>query len=304
MHHFIVSILFTVVFGGATNSYAATRLHFPADVTCYDDNSLDAVQRDNAALWQNFGFAPVPEDCAGNPQVYSDRDGAVYLNGREIFRDRFDSPKLLKVSPVGPIGILTESGKLYRWSATSGLTLVLGDSIDRVASFVMARNGNMAAMSDRNALLTKDGWVRRVTNVHHIFANRAGDLIAFYNDGELVDATTGVSLYLLRVDEVEAIKLRKTGSVVWLSKDGAVGETTLNGRTREVYSGRVDGAESFQINDRGDVVYRTRGGKIGRNGKWLIERVRQVQAYRLGSDGAVSAVDERGDTHYFPPEQI
>lgn len=266
-----------------------------AEVGCYNDDSLDVISQDELRLpiWGGPARIPNPADCVNAPAVGITQEGDVIVDGRVVYRSRFDEAVEARVTPTGVVAIKTERGSLLVYEkASDNLWTWLEAHVRAVADFKLARNGGLIAVGTNGELIVDGRVEHSVDQVQKLYASASGRLVALMSDGSIVDQR-GV-VYDQQTDEAVKVKVAADGTVVWLTESGKVGST----KAARLYRG-LDQAVSFKVSPRGQVAYVTQSGKLGRDGRELHAGFDMIVDYKIHGSGVVTARDSRGRTYYF-----
>ena len=125
-----------------------------AQVTCYNDDSLDVINQDRQFIPSiKWPGTPAPSDCIYGPVVSLDGRGRVFIEGILAYDKTFDRAIEARISPSGVVAILTQEGSLYRYKmgnkkmSLGQLQLWFKSRIRGVGEFKLARNGNLIAQT-------------------------------------------------------------------------------------------------------------------------------------------------------------
>ena len=314
MHQIWNLILLLAVFiCGASNARAFTQLEHTETgeglariISCYNDDSLDAVNQNVASIWvkPTLGrimgrshFELEPADCVQSPTVNLDRDGIVRIDGKIAYENAMDPIVEARRAPSGIVALLTEKGSV--WIYQNGSVKVWYESQSyqtAVTAFVIARNGAVMA-STREARLVVDGALDlSIRTVSQLKASVGGRTVALLDNGALRDA--GGYLYQAVVDPIVDFKLAADGTVVWKSQQGRLGST----KTANIYDFTGDPVHNFKVSPSGRVAYITTSGKLMRDRQDLSSNgVLSITEYRIHADGSVTATATDGRELYFKP---
>jgi hypothetical protein len=272
-----------------------------AQVTCYNDDSLEVINRDEVqvAVFPFLPYRPQPADCWQNPSVVISR-GNVKVEGRDLYDGfrRSDAAVEARISPAGFVVIRTVQGRLHLARKT-GAAWSIREWFDgrggQVAAFTLSRTGNLVAARTDGTLILNGEPQFTGERVVDFRAARNGDIAVLLQRGRIVDHN-GRRLYDGAMsDPVVALKISVGGRIFYVTQSGKLG---TEGRSwiHSTYSDRV---VSYQVSESDDVAYVTASGRLWRNGQQLRMGTANVQSYRIWADGRVTAVDTAGRSYEF-----
>ena len=270
-------------------------------VTCYNDDSLEAINRDDhsRAVFPFLPTRPSPVDCRQGPAVVAAR-GSVVADGQSIY-DGFGSsdPAVeARVSPAGFIVVRTRLGRLHL-ASKSGASWNTQEWFNGygggVIAFSLSRTGNLlAARSDRTLIV--GGHARfNGEQVMDFRAARNGTVVALLENGRIVDHH-GTRLFQGNLsDEIVAVKISVQGTVYYVTQQGSLGST----KDHWIHRNLGQKVTSFKVSESDDVAYSTSIGRLYRNGQQLKLGTATVAAYDIAGNGTVTAIDSQGRAYTF-----
>lgn len=291
---FVAAIM--VSLGLVRSAKAAAPLGGPSHITCYNDDSLDAINQNLlASSWlKPAASVAEPEDCKDNPSVTVNKDGEVFLKGKKIFGSAANSALDVRVSPTSAVTILTRDARIFTY-INSQLTEWLQGTGLRIGDFRMSRTGSVIARSEDGSLIINGKIKMQGSGAHvvQMLASACGQVVALMSNGAVV-SEKGI-VFHSAADNAKTIKVAANGTIVWLTETGKLGSTS----TATIYSDGSDPVQVFKVNPKGRVAYVTHDGKLGRDGVALSTFGERVEDFRILSDGSVTAIDASGKAHTF-----
>ncbi len=281
---------------------ASTPAH--AQVTCYNDDSLEIINRD-AAPFARYPFlrrTPQPTDCYQAPSAVitaGPNAGTVLLDGREVYHPGSNGRAIeVRTSPAGFAVIATDLGRLLvatqsgsQWSVSTWFDGNGG----RAVAFSLSRTGKLLAAREDGSLIVRGDAVFNGERVTSIKASRSGRLVALLESGRLVD-DRGDRLFGNYSEQAIDFKISVTGEVFYVTRDGRLGSTRARGY---LFSGSSEKVVSYQVSESDDVAYATSAGRLFRNRDRLKLGTALVHSFRIWGNGRVTAVDTQGRAYEF-----
>lgn len=289
-------------------------------IECFDNDALNSINQDQATMVDGLGLPLMiaSNECDNSQDWFIDSKGSVWQQKNIIYDGAIDPVVELKYQAPGSAAAwLTKAGRVWKYSASTGLELWYSGLADPARALKFSNKATLVAVT-QNQDLVRCGELESSKNakVESVKVSPTGLIFVLRNNGSVVEAglclkkiknNSNNTVYSGLGDAATAIKVSQNGTVVFVTHDGRLGQLTYNPKIYPkenqsaaiLYGDSSDAVIKFKINSTGEVAYLTRDAKLYRQKTKLSGLGIRVLDFSISNSGSVTAVADDGKKYFY-----